>query len=294
LPGLVIDRYSRSYVIRLDTVAWIPSLRHVTKWLTDNRICDRIILRLGRNAARQTKESYGLKDGQILYGKPTEGPVLFQENGLIFSADVIRGQKTGFFFDQRDNRAQVETLIGYDRHLKDLLNVYAYTGAFSIYAARGGVRYTTNIDISGDALDMAKRNILLNQVEDQPPTTEHDMVVGDAFQVLEELGETGKQYDIAIVDPPSFAKRRSEIKAATNAYYQLAMLTIPLVRRGGVLVNASCSSRVSAERFYRSVFRAAKGCGRDLEILAQTDHPLDHPVGFPEGAYLKCLFAFVH
>lgn len=289
LPGLVIDRYDTTFVIRLDTVAWLPHLRNLLPLLLDLWPVTRLVLRLSRTVAAAREHLYGLYDGQILWGAPLDGSVIFCENGLRFDVDPVRGQKTGFFLDQRENRARVETLAAG----KTVLNVFAYTGGFSLYAARGGATHVTSLDLSQPALDAAVRNFNLNEALPAVAACQHEVMAADAFVGLTQLDEEGRDYDLIVIDPPSFAHRQADVPGALAAYARLTRLGAALVRPGGIVVLASCSSRVSADEFFANAHQAAQETGRSLRELARTGHALDHPIGFPEGAYLKCLFASV-
>lgn len=289
MPGLVADRYEESIVVKLYSAAWIPYLGTVLESLQSLLAPERIILRLSRAVQKQPADLTGLTDGQLLYGTATTSPVLFRENGLVFEADLVRGQKTGFFLDQRDNRARVERLSAG----RSVLNVFAYTGGFSVYAARGGAREVTSLDISEPALAAAERNIAHNQYAENVAAAVHHRLCGDAFKLLAELEKLGRRYDVVILDPPSFAKAKSEIEGAIQSYRKLTRLGLRVLSRRGMLVAASCSSRVGAESFARAVADAARDAGRPLRVVEQTGHAMDHPITFPEAAYLKCIFAKV-
>jgi 23S rRNA (cytosine1962-C5)-methyltransferase len=284
LPGLVADRYGSSVVLKVYSAAWLPHLDSVVAALHAVDAPTRVVLRLSRavQAAADT-----LTDGQVLAGDPLDGPVLFLENGITFEADLVRGQKTGFFLDQRDNRARVE------RHAsgRSVLNVFAYTGGFSVYAARGGARDVTSVDISAPALEAAKRNFRHNQHNPQVRAAQHNCVVGDAFEVIPRMARDGQRFDMVILDPPSFAKSSAEVERALASYVRIVRLGLDVLDRSGMLVAASCSSRITAEAFRDVVLDAAARSHRRLHILEQTGHAPDHPIGFPEGAYLKCIFA---
>lgn len=280
LPGLVVDRYADTLVLKLYTAAWLPHLPDLVVAITAVSQPRRLILRLSR--AVQKQETFGLSDGQLLSGQVLDEPVHFQENGLRFVADVVEGQKTGFFLDQRENRARVERLS----QGKSVLNVFAYTGGFSVYAARGGAQDVTSLDLSEPALNTAVHNFALNHL-----TTPHELLVGDAFQVMAGLVSDGRTFSKIIIDPPSFAKKQSEVARALGAYGRLVRLGLKLLEHGGILVMASCSSHVDAVTFFDLVHTTAQEAGRPLQEIERTGHPLDHPIGFKEGAYLKCLFA---
>ncbi len=289
LPGLVVDRYERVLVVKLYTAAWLPHLRDVLAGLDRVAPADAVVLRLSRAVQRQPAALHGLADGATLAGTLAANPVIFRENGLLFEADVLHGQKTGFFLDQRENRARVERLAAG----RETLNVFAYTGGFSLYAVRGGAPAVVSLDISAPALAAAQRNFDLNRRLPAVAAARHELLVADAFAGLTRLAEDGRRFDLVVVDPPAFAKQQSEIPTALRSYERLAALAVGVVRPGGTLVMASCSSRVSAEDFFAAVRRGAGRAGRVLHAFDHTGHPIDHPVGFAEGAYLKCLYAEV-
>lgn len=296
-PGLVIDRYAGTYVIKLYTTAWVPQLQGILAGLMDIGLTEigstivempeRIVLRLNRSVEKYADELFGLQDGQILWGESLSKPVHFQENGLWFAADVVAGQKTGFFLDQRDNRARVETLAAG----QSVLNVFAYSGGFSLYAARGGATQVASLDISEPALQAATYNFTLNMANPAVAAAKHELVLGDAFAKMADLKHNGRFFDIVIIDPPSFAKKQAEVERALGAYARLIRLGLAVLRPGGTLVMASCSSRVSADEFAKLVIETARREKRPLHNIKQTSHAVDHPITFPEGAYLKCLFA---
>jgi 23S rRNA (cytosine1962-C5)-methyltransferase len=289
LPGLVIDRYADTLVIKIYTPAWIPHLKDVAISLLEVLPLQRIILRMNKLTQAQTALLYGLNDGDIIYGEKLDDVVIFKENGILFEADPIRGQKTGFFLDQRDNRARVEKIS----KGKDVLNVFSYTGGFSLYAARGGAAAVTSLDISKPAIAGSVRNFDLNQTDRVIANCQHHYIAEDAFKAMENLIEKQKKFGVVIIDPPSFAKKADEIAGALRAYSRLVKLGLKLLNKNGILVMASCSSRVKADDFFSMIFTTAKSANYSLEELERSTHAIDHPIGFPEGAYLKCLFAVV-
>ena len=287
LPGFVVDRYEETLVIKLYTAAWVPHLPDVLMALTDIAPARQLVLRLGRAMQGRPQDLHGLKDGLVLFGPPVEDALLFWENGLRFEADPIRGQKTGFYLDQRENRARVEPLAGG----KHVLNVFAYTGAFSVYAARGGARQVVDVDASAPALAAAERNLAHNRHIPAVARAQHETVVEDAFEALARMGEAGRGFEVVIIDPPAFARRSAQVQGALSAYGSLTELGLGVLSPGGTLIQASCSSPLDAETFFDTVHGAARRVGRPLQELERTGHPVDHPVTFAEGAYLKCLFA---
>lgn len=289
LPGLVVDRYAGTLVLKLYTAAWIPHLRVVVPALAEVCPHERLVLRLNRSMQKVPETLSGLSDGQILFGPPLDGPVVFRENGLRFEAEPVNGQKTGFFLDQRDNRARVETL---SRGL-DVLNVFSYTGGFSVYAARGGARTVTSVDLSRPAIDGVHRNLSLNRSYPAVAACRHEGVADDAFFVLQEMARKGRRFGLVILDPPMFAQSSAQVDQALHAYARLTRLGLAVLEPGGILVQASCSNRVPAEAFFDAVESTVRDQGRVPRDVVHTGHAIDHPVRFSEGAYLKCLFARV-
>lgn len=280
LPGLIVDRYAGVAVVKLYSAAWLPHLYAILEAIRTQLPIDQIVIRLSRRLQAQPIELF---DGQIVYGNPIDTPILFQENGLTFEADVIKGQKTGHFLDQRDNRAKVRQLA----HGKTVLDLFAATGGFSLYAASGGARQVTSVDISQPTLAVAKRNFAHNQHITNVKRCEHQLMTGDVFAVLDRLIAQKRRFDIVVVDPPAFAQKQADVEQALRAYGRLARLAAQVVRRGGQLVLASCSSRVSAEKFFTTVQTALP---KSAQPFAKTGHALDHPTTFREGAYLKCIY----
>ncbi|WKZ36812.1 MAG: class I SAM-dependent rRNA methyltransferase [Anaerolineales bacterium] len=287
LPGLVIDRYAETLVIKLYTPAWVPHLKELCSALEGGHPFERLILRLSRSLTRQAKYLHGLTDGMTILGQPPEGLILFKENGLTFECDPIHGQKTGFFLDQRDNRARVEAFSAG----KSVLNVFSYTGGFSVYAARGGAEEVLSVDISRPAVEATLRNIAGNRDVPGVNAAKFETIAMDAFEALAQMKGIQRRFGMVILDPPMFAQNQSQVEAALTAYRRLTQLGLAVLKPGGILVQASCSSRVDAARFFDAVQRSAKEAGRPLKELERSGHAPDHPVTFDEGAYLKCLFA---
>jgi 23S rRNA (cytosine1962-C5)-methyltransferase len=288
LGGFVVDRYADTLVIKLYSAAWIPHLSRLTRLLLDVTGCGSAVLRLARNlqAEKRSADLFGLSDGDVIAGSLPDGPVQFTEGGLLFEADVRSGQKTGHFLDQRANRI----LVGEMARGRDVLDVFASTGGFSVHAAAGGARSVHSVDISSPTIAAAERNMALNTRLEAVANCDFTTEVGDAFEVMVQLARAEKDYDIVVVDPPSFAQRQANVDGAVRAYTRLTHLALRLVRPGGVLMQASCSSRVPADLFFDTVLDAAEDAGRSLREIAHTGHDVDHPIGFREGAYLKAGF----
>ncbi|MEI7807256.1 MAG: class I SAM-dependent methyltransferase, partial [Verrucomicrobiota bacterium] len=220
-PGLVLDRYDTTLALKLYTAAWLPRMDETLALIKAQIPSERIVLRLSRNLQAAAAKDFQQHDGQILFGAPPEGAVIFCENGVRFEADVIRGQKTGFFLDQRENRREVETLAAGRR----VLNAFSFSGGFSVYAARGGAKSVTDLDISAHALESAKRNFALNRNFPAVAACRQETVQADAFDWIE---KAPAKFDLIVLDPPSLAKRASESEGAVRAYERLNSLGINL------------------------------------------------------------------
>lgn len=287
LPGLVVDVYASVAVVKLYTPAWFAHLRDVVAGVVAATGAAAVVLRLARSvAADPLTEAIGCGDGDVLLGEVPDGPVRFEENGLVFEADVRRGQKTGHFLDQRANRRIVREMA----RGRSVLDVFASTGGFTVHAAAGGASSVHAIDLSEPTLATVDRNIAHNvhlaAVARCRITTE----VADAFEAMQSLARAGRRFDLVIVDPPSFAQNAAAVPTALGAYTRLTHLALDLVESGGTLVQASCSSRVTAADFFERVTLVAAGRGVRMTELRRTGHDLDHPVAFPEGSYLKAGF----
>jgi 23S rRNA (cytosine1962-C5)-methyltransferase len=275
-PGLIADVYASVLVLKIYNAIWFPFIHMIFPKLLEITGCGTLVLRLSRGL--QTNMA-GLVEGEVLYGDLKNEVVQFIEHGVQFSAHVIKGHKTGYFLDHRENRRRVGMLS----KGKTMLDVFSYAGGFSIHALAKGATEVTSLDISAQALEVAKENGALNKHKGK-----HFTIVGDAFVELERLIREGKQYDVVVIDPPSFAKSKREIVVAKKKYGQLAKLGAQLVTKKGLLVLASCSSRITADEFFQINTEILKEHGTYFELIEKTFHDADHPVGFPEGAYLKC------
>ncbi len=276
-PGFIADVYDKVLVIKLYSAIWFPYLEPILKHLIEVSSCETVVLRLSRNL-QQYKEIYGLYEGQILFGALKNEVVPFIEHGVHFSANVIKGHKTGYFLDHRYNRKRVGELS----NGKTVLDVFSYAGGFSVHALANGAKEVTSLDISKQALAIAIENGKLNSFSGK-----HHTLAGDAFELLQQLIKARKTFDVVVIDPPSFAKSKKEIEMAKKKYLQLAQLGVQLTARGGMLMLASCSSRISAATFFEINKRALKAQSRAFTVLDTTQHDIDHPITFPEGAYLK-------
>jgi len=303
-PGLVVDRYAETLVLKLYSTAWLAPVG----WMLAQRSLGappfgldlsglliaalqpgRVVLRLSRNL-QSAAADHGLADGQELWPSPSDASALppasvhFLEDGLEFEAEVVRGQKTGFFLDQRENRRRTATLV----EGAEVLNAFSFSGGFSLHAARGGARSVADLDISPVALESARRNFAFNRHHPRIAAVRYEQVQADAFEWL--ANGPSRAFDCVICDPPSLARRESERPGAIQAYGRLAASSLARVRRGGVLLSASCSAHVSTEEFFGVVRRAVRVSGRRAEELATTGHAPDHPATFPEAQYLKAVY----
>ena len=284
-PGLVLDRYGQTCVVKLYTAAWLPMLGQITPLIRDRLQPGQIVLRLSRNLQGAAAKFVEPKaDGEILSGSAAAGTVVFLENGIHFEADVVRGQKTGFFLDQRENRCEVETLAGG----REVLNAFSFSGGFSLYAARGGAKSVTDLDISAHALESAERNFKLNVADKMIAQCPHERVQADAFEWL--AGGDSPKFGLIILDPPSLAKRETERAGAIRAYASLAENGIRRLTGDGVLVACSCSAHVSADEFFGAVRQAAVNSGRRFAEIKTARHAPDHPATFKEAEYLKGIY----
>ncbi|MFD0962401.1 class I SAM-dependent rRNA methyltransferase [Pseudofulvibacter geojedonensis] len=282
MPSFIADVYNNVLVIKLYSAIWFPYLNDLLTVLVEITSCKTVVLRLSRNVAK-LKNNFGLKDGQVIYGKLDNNVVEFMEHGIHFSANVIYGHKTGYFLDHRENRRRVGSL---SKH-KTVLDVFSYAGGFSVHALANGAKEVTSLDISSQALKVAEQNAKLNKFSGV-----HKTIAADAFKGLQELINQKNKFDIVIIDPPSFAKSAKEIERAKHSYERLANLGCKLVNDNGILVLASCSSRIVADDFFAICESSLQNNSIQYKILDTTLHDLDHPVilSFPEGAYLKCRY----
>lgn len=282
-PALILDRYGDTLVLKLYSAVWRCRVDDLVRWIrVAVPAAGRIVLRLSRNAQPAFTQA-GFVDGQNLFGDATEGSVVFREDGLRFWSDVVKGQKTGFFLDQRENRRRVGAM---SRGLT-VLNAFSFSGGFSLHAARGGAVSVTDLDISPHALDAARRNFELNRDLPEVAAARHESVQADAFEWLE---RGPGQFDFVVCDPPSLAKREHERAGAVEAYWRLARSAAEKVRPGGILLAASCSAHVSEDEFHGAVQDALQVGGRPFEIFDRAAHAPDHPATFQEAKYLKAAY----
>ena len=281
LPGLVVDDYGGYLVVQLHT--WgMELLRSDIVEVLAEVVDPRGIY---ERSDVGTRRADGLKDRRSGHLRGEQPPPLIEirEGAARLFVDVRRGQKTGFFLDQRDNRM----LLGRYAASRSTLDCFGYTGGFAAHAAKGGARSVVSVDIARDAAALAARNIEANR-GDSP---RHCQVVADLFPMLEQLSERGPRFDVVVLDPPALVRRSRDVKTATGVYIKLNRNAIKLVADGGYLLTSSCSTRISQEEFFQVVRRAAAGARVEARVLACNLHPPDHPVdpAFPEGRYLKTI-----
>ena len=282
LPGLVVDIYGPTAVVQ----AHSPGMHFARDIIARELVAlpdagiDNVYYK--SETTLPYKARLDPQNDYIIGGYQTD---IATENGLRFHVDWLRGQKTGFFVDQRDNRALLERYSAG----RNVLNMFCYTGGFSVYAMRGGARGVTSVDSSAKAVSLTEANISLNF----PGDTRHKAVAEDAFKFLDNISEG--EYDLIILDPPAFAKHRSALRNALRGYQRLNARAFERIAPGGVLFTFSCSQAVSKEQFRLAVFSAAAQTGRKVRILHQLTQPADHPVNIyhPEGEYLKGLILYV-
>ncbi len=275
LPGLIVDRYGEVLVVQFLT-AGMERLKEPLVDLLAEELNPRSIW---ERSDVPTRKEEGLSEVTgLLYGEEISERVEIEENGCYFQVDVKRGQKTGFYLDQRENRCCLRDLSQGSR----LLDCFSYTGAFSIYAGLGGAKELTLIDTSEEALKRAEEHFHRNSLGQLP----RELIRGDVFEVLRGL-QPG--YDIIVLDPPPFARKKGHLARASRGYKDLNLQAIHLLRKGGVLFTFSCSHHVEWDLFQKIVFAAAVDGGREVQLLGRVGHPMDHPVNIRhrEGEYLK-------
>lgn len=281
LPGLVIDIYGKTAVMQAHSIG-MHKARHI--------IAETLLEIMGatiENIYYKSETTLPFKanlddDNGFIIGGCNDD--IAMENGLKFHVDWLKGQKTGFFIDQRDNRALLE------KYAKDhsVLNMFCYTGGFSFYAMRGGARLVHSVDSSAKAIELTKKNVELNFANDG----RHQAFTEDAFKFLDNINE---KYDLIILDPPAFAKHRDAVRNALQGYKRLNVKALEKIEKGGILFTFSCSQVISKQDFRTSVFSASAIAKRNVRILHQLTQPADHPINIfhPEGEYLKGLVLYV-
>ena len=281
LPGLVIDCYGSTAVMQAHSVGMHLNRMDICQALTDV-MGGRIQQVYYKSETTLPYKAHLEEEDGFIFGHTDDDIAV--ENGLKFHVDWLRGQKTGFFVDQRENRSLLEH---YSKD-KSVLNMFCYTGGFSVYAMRGGAKCVHSVDSSAKAIEITNNNIGLNF----PGDPRHEAYCEDAFRFLEEKKD---KYDIVVLDPPAFAKHRAALHNALKGYIRLNAKGIRLVKEGGLLFTFSCSQAVSKDQFRSAVFTAAAQSGRKVRIIHQLHQPADHPINIyhPEGEYLTGLVLYV-
>lgn len=281
LPGLVIDVYGDTAVMQAHSVGMHLCRHEVAKALVEVMGDHIHNIYYKSETTLPFKADLGQENG-FIYGGSTDNTAV--ENGLRFHVDWLKGQKTGFFVDQRENRALLEQYAKGKR----VLNMFCYTGGFSFYAMRGGALQVSSVDSSAKAIELTRSNVELNF----PNDPRHEAICEDAFKYLE---RAGSQYDLIILDPPAFAKHRAALHNALKGYTRLNVKAFEKIKKGGILFTFSCSQVVTKDNFRNAVFTAAAQAGRKVRILHQLHQPADHPINIyhPEGEYLKGLVLYV-
>lgn len=281
LPGLVVDVYGKTAVMQAHSVGMHVARHEIARALVavTGGTVENVYYK--SETTLPFKAELGQENGFIVGGS-TENVAV--ENGLKFHIDWLKGQKTGFFVDQRDNRSLLEHYV----HGRAVLNMFCYTGGFSVYAMRGGATLVHSVDSSAKAIDLTRANVELNF----PGDGRHEAYAEDAFKYLDAMGD---QYDLIILDPPAFAKHKDALRQALKGYARLNAKAFSKIKPGGILFTFSCSQVVSKDHFRTAVFTAAAQSGRRVRILHQLHQPADHPVNIyhPEGEYLKGLVLYV-
>jgi 23S rRNA (cytosine1962-C5)-methyltransferase len=290
LPGLVVDRYGDWLVMQALTKG-IDARKTMLARLLNDMLDPAGIYERSDVDIRQ-KEGLEAAMG-VLAGKQPPEFIEIDENGRRFLVDVKRGHKTGFYLDQRDNRAVIGDWFRWDEAADQrvVLNAFAYTGGFGVYALGSLVKRVVNVDSSAEVLKVARRNMALNGFS----VSDEDFVEGDVFEVLRRFRDSGQEFDMIILDPPKFAHSTKQVEQAARGYKDINLMAFRLLKPGGLLATFSCSGAISAELFQKIVFAALIDAERDAQIIRHLAQSSDHPVAltFPEGAYLKGLLCRV-
>ena len=285
LPGLIVDKYNDFLVCQFLSAGsefWKEEIvKLLSSLLNPTGIYERSDV--------EVREKEGLNPvAGILYGKEPSDLIEIIENGNKFFVDIKNGHKTGFYLDQRDNRKLLEKFSSG----KEILNCFSYTGGFTVYAIKSGADKVINVDSSADALELAEKNITLNEIE----SSKYENINDDIFKYLRKLRDTNKQFDIIILDPPKFAESVSQVEKASRGYKDINLLAIKLLKKGGLLFTFSCSGHITTELFNKIISDAALDSGRRVNVIKHLTQSPDHTVltNFPEGLYLKGLICKVN
>jgi 23S rRNA (cytosine1962-C5)-methyltransferase len=285
LPGVVADRYGDFAVLKLYSAGLTPHRAEIVEALRAE--AEGLQGVFGRDEIPRDdvdEGEGGAPAGRVLWGAAPPDRIAVDEHGTTILVDVRKGQKTGHFLDQRENRRMVREL---SRGRPEVLNLFGYTGGFSVAAALGGASHVVTVDVDKDAIALARETFRANGLD----PADHAFAADDAFDLLARYKREGRRFDLVVCDPPAFAKSQKAVEAALAGYASLNRAALAVLAPGGLLVTASCSARVSAEQFADAVKEAAFKARVDLQLVQETRQPPDHPVSlqFREGRYLKCL-----
>jgi 23S rRNA (cytosine1962-C5)-methyltransferase len=284
LPGVVADRYDRFAVVKLYSAGLTPHRAAIVEGLRAEAEGLHGVYGRDEIPRDDDEEEGGAPAGRVLWGAEPPERIAVDEHGMTILVDVRKGQKTGHFLDQRENRRMVRALA---RGRPEALNLFSYTGGFSVAAARGGARHVVSVDVDADAIALARENFRANGLD----PADHAFATEDVFEILARYKREGRRFDLVVCDPPAFAKSQRAVEGALAGYASLNRAALAVVAPGGLLVTASCSARVSVEQFTDAVKEAAFKARIELQLVGETRQPADHPVSlqFREGRYLKCL-----
>jgi 23S rRNA (cytosine1962-C5)-methyltransferase len=284
LPGVVADRYERFAVLKLYSAGLTPHRADIVEALRAE--CGDLAGVYGRDEIPRDDddEAEAATAGRVLWGAEPPERIAIDEHGMTILVDVRKGQKTGFFLDQRENRRMVRDLAA---GRAEALNLFSYTGGFSVAAAMGGAKHVVSVDVDKDAIALARENFRANGLD----AANHAFATLDCFDLLASYKKEGRRFDLVVCDPPAFAKSQKAVEGALAGYASLNRAALSVLAPGGLLVTASCSARVSADQFTEAVKEAAFKLRVELALVRETRQPPDHPVSlqFREGRYLKCL-----
>ncbi len=283
LPGVVVDRYGRFAVLKLYSAGLTPHRGAIVEAV--RAAAPGLAGVYGRDEIPHDEEDEAsAPQGRVLWGEEPPDRIAIVEHGMKLLVDVRRGQKTGLFLDQRENRRLVRELA---RGRAEALNCFSYTGGFSVAAALGGARHVVSVDVDREAIALARENFQQNGLD----PADHAFATDDAFELLARYRQQGRRFDLVVCDPPAFAKSQRAVEGALAGYASLNRAALAVLAPGGLLVTASCSARVSAEQFFDAVKEAAFKSRVELQLVEERRQPPDHPVSpqFREGRYLKCL-----
>ncbi len=281
VPGVVVDWYAGYAVLKLYSAGLTPYRPLIVEALKQAAPGLKGIIGRDEIGRDDSTEEGAASSGKMLFGDPAPEQIRIQEREAAFLVDPYRGQKTGFFLDQRENRFLIRRLAR-DR---EVLNCFCYTGGFSVNAALGGARNVFSVDSDEEAIALARENFSLNSLAPE----KHDFLAADVFELLASLKQEGRTFDLIILDPPAFAKSQRAVESALDGYASLNRQALALLRPGGLLATASCSARVTPEAFYEAIKEAGFKAGVDLALVEERYQPPDHPIRlqFREGRYLK-------